>query len=87
MSRFSTVLADIANAAVARDFYIYILDDMIENVSVSVPALSPLFRSDQQLRSILVQTVGVLGHLGEALREVQGVDCAFVFVVACWVVL
>ncbi|MDE0579032.1 MAG: winged helix-turn-helix domain-containing protein [bacterium] len=128
-----------------RDFYIYILDDIIENVSVSAPALVPLFRSDQQLRllgvlfagaeeelaigelaarasiaqatasrevarleehglvvtraigrnrlvrpnwrlpwapelrSILVQTVGVLGRLGEALRGVQGVDCAFVF--------
>jgi len=122
-----------------------ILDDMIENVSRSAPALAPLFRSDQQLailavlfgdgakdvsigelaeragvaqatasrevarlaehdlvvrrplgrntlvtanwdlpwatelRSILVQTVGVLGRLANALGDGDGVDEAFVF--------
>jgi DNA-binding transcriptional ArsR family regulator len=125
--------------------YIRILDDIIESVSRSAPALVPLFRSDQQLRilgvlfaaagdeftigelaeraevaqatvsrevarleehglvvtralgrnklvrpnwdlpwagelrSILVQTVGVLGRLGVALSGLQGVDEAFVF--------
>ncbi|MCZ7525172.1 MAG: MarR family transcriptional regulator [Acidimicrobiia bacterium] len=125
--------------------YILILDDIIENVSRSAPALAPLFRSEQQLailavlfadgatdvsigelaeragvaqatasrevarlaehglvvtrslgrntlvtanwdlpwaselRSILVQTVGVLGRLGDALGGVDGVDEAFVF--------
>jgi len=122
-----------------------ILDDMIESVSQSAPALAPLFRSEQQLRilaelfgggatelaigelanragvaqatasrevarlaqhglvvtralgrntlvranselpwarelrSILVQTVGVLGRLAAALDGVEGVDEAFVF--------
>lgn len=121
------------------------LDDMIENMSRSAPALAPLFRSDQQLRilaelfgtgvdelaigeladragvaqatasrevarlaehglvrthtlgrnklvranwdlpwatdlrSILVQTVGVLGRLADALADVPGIDSAFVF--------
>lgn len=32
-----------------------------------------------ELRSILVQTVGVLGRLGEALSKVDGVEGAFVF--------
>ena len=125
--------------------HIHILDDIIENVSQSAPALLPLFRSEQQLRllallfagpdgemtigelaeradvaqatasrevgrlaehgivltrklgrntlvgpnwalpwapelrAILVQTVGVLGRLGSALREVPGVVEAFVF--------
>lgn len=124
---------------------IRILDDMIENVSRSAPALIPLFRSEQQLRllavlfgdaleelsvgelaeradvaqatasreiarladhglvvvrtlgrntlvtanwelpwakdlrSILVQTVGILGRLGEVLTRVDGVDEAYVF--------
>ena len=31
-----------------------ILDDIIENVSTSAPALLPLFRSDQQLRLVNV---------------------------------
>jgi DNA-binding Lrp family transcriptional regulator len=123
----------------------HILDDTIENVSRSAPALAPLFRSDQQLailtelfadgaadipivelarragvakatasrevnrlaehglvrthslgrntlvtanwdlpwaselRSILVQTVGVLGQLGDALGKVDGVEEAFIF--------
>ena len=121
------------------------LDDIIENMSRSAPALAPLFRSDQQLRllsvlftqaddelpigelaeragvaqatasrevarlaahglvvtraigrntlvranwslpwardlkSILVQTVGVLGRLAGALAEVPGIEEAFVF--------
>jgi predicted nucleotidyltransferase len=121
------------------------LDDTIENVSRSAPALVPLFRSEQQLRllavlfgeaaeelsvgglaeragvaqatasreiarlaehglvvtrtfgrntlvtanwdlpwakdlrSILVQTVGILGRLGEVLAKVNGVDEAYVF--------
>jgi DNA-binding transcriptional ArsR family regulator len=129
----------------ATSGYILILDDIIENVSRSAPALAPLFRSDQQLRiltvlfaqsteevsigeladragvaqgtasrevarlaehglvitrslgrntlvranwqlpwatdlrSILVQTVGVLGRLGDALSEVDSVEEAFVF--------
>jgi predicted nucleotidyltransferase len=124
---------------------IHNLDDMIENMSRSAPALAPLFRSDQQLRllsvlftqaagdlpigelaeragvaqatasrevarladhglvvthalgrntlvaanwslpwardlrSILVQTVGVLGRLAEALAPLHGVEEAFVF--------
>ena len=33
----------------------------------------------RELQSILVQTVGVLGRLGEALSGLQGVDEAFVF--------
>ena len=33
----------------------------------------------QDLRSILVQTVGVLGRLGDALRGVPGISEAFVF--------
>ena len=32
-----------------------------------------------ELRSILMQTVGVLGQLGAALRELSGVECAYVF--------
>ena len=32
-----------------------------------------------ELQSILMQTVGVLGRLGEALSSVEGVDAAFVF--------
>ena len=32
-----------------------------------------------ELRSILMQTVGVLGRLGEALSSMKGVDSAFVF--------
>jgi DNA-binding transcriptional ArsR family regulator len=32
-----------------------------------------------ELRSILVQTVGVLGQLADALRDVGGVEAAFVF--------
>jgi DNA-binding transcriptional ArsR family regulator len=125
--------------------HIFILDDIIDYVSRSAPALAPLFRSDQQLRiltvlfaesteevsigeladranvaqgtasrevarlaehglvitrslgrntlvranwqlpwatdlrSILVQTVGVLGRLGDALSEVDSVEEAFVF--------
>ncbi len=127
------------------DLNIRILDDKIENVNTSAPALVPLFRSDQQLRilgvlfggtgdeltvgelavraevaqatasrevarleqhglvktralgrnrlvrpnwslpwapelrSILLQTVGVLGRLGEALSGLEGADEAFVF--------
>ncbi len=123
----------------------HILDDMIEDVSRSAPALAPLFRSDQQLqilavlftdpvdelaigdladqagvaqatasrevsrlaehglvttrslgrntlvaanwdlpwarelRSILVQTVGVLGRLADALGDLQGIEEAHVF--------
>lgn len=122
-----------------------ILDDIIEYVSETAPALAPLFRSDQQfrllgvlfagageeltigelaerasvaqatasrevarlaqhglvvtrllgrnrlvspnwslpwapeLRSILMQTVGVVGRLGDALRGMDGVHEAFVF--------
>lgn len=121
------------------------LDDIIESMSTSAPALAPLFRSDQQLRllsvlftqatgdlpigelaeragvaqatasrevarlaehglvvthalgrntlvaanwslpwardlrSILVQTVGVLGRLAEVLAHVHGIEEAFVF--------
>jgi DNA-binding transcriptional ArsR family regulator len=33
----------------------------------------------RELRSILVQTVGVLGRLSDALGELKGVDAAFVF--------
>jgi hypothetical protein len=33
----------------------------------------------RELRSILVQTVGVLGHLSEALADVVGIEEAFVF--------
>lgn len=124
---------------------IHTLDDTIESVSRSAPALAPLFRSNQQLRilavlfadagdelgigrlaeragvaqatasrevarlaehglvltrtlgrnrlvsanwglpwakelrSILVQTVGILGRLAEALAEVAGIKEAFVF--------
>jgi DNA-binding transcriptional ArsR family regulator len=124
---------------------IQFLDDMIESVSVSAPALVPLFRSKQQLnivavlfddhdveltigelatragvaqatasrevarlrqhgllrtrelgrntlvsanwslpwanelRSILVQTVGVLGRLAHTLSPLAGIDEAFVF--------
>ena len=124
---------------------IHTLDDIIENVSESAPAILPIFRSEQQLRilavlfadtvdslsirdlaqrarvaqatasrevarlaehglvvttqvgrstlvtanwklpwardlrSILVQTVGVLGRLSQALTGVQGVDEAHVF--------
>jgi len=123
----------------------HILDDIIEYVSETAPALAPLFRSDQQfrllgvlfagagaeftigelaerasvaqatasrevarleqhglvvtrllgrnrlvspnwslpwvpeLRSILMQTVGVVGRLGDALRRMDGVHEAFVF--------
>ncbi len=123
----------------------HILDDMIENVSTSAPALIPLFRSDQQLRilgvlfahvgdevsigdlaeragvaqatvsrevarleqhglvasrslgrskfvrpnwdlpwapelrSILMQTVGVLGRLGEVFDRERGIESAFIF--------
>jgi DNA-binding transcriptional ArsR family regulator len=125
--------------------YIHILDDMIEDVNMSAPALIPLFRSDQQLRilgvlfaqvgdelsigdlageagvaqatasrevarleehglvvsrsigrskfvrpnwdlpwapelrSILMQTVGVLGCLGEVFECERGIDSAFIF--------
>lgn len=125
--------------------HIRILDDMIENVNMSAPALIPLFRSDQQLRilgvlfaqvgdelsigdlaeeagvaqatasrevarleehglvvsrligrskfvrpnwdlpwapelrSILMQTVGVLGRLGEVFEHERGIDSAFIF--------
>lgn len=125
--------------------YIRTLDDIIENVSRSAPALAPLFRSDQQLailavlfgdgasdvpvgelaeragvaqatasrevgrlaehglvttrplgrntlvtanwdlpwakelRSILVQTVGVLARLADALSDVDGIEDAFIF--------
>jgi len=124
--------------------HIRILDDTIENVSQSAPALAPLFRSQQQfqilaelfgrdeeftigqlargahvaqatasrevarlaahglvltralgrntlvtanwrlpwakeLRSILVQTVGILGRLATAFSGVKGVEEAFVF--------
>jgi DNA-binding transcriptional ArsR family regulator len=121
------------------------LDDIIESMSTSAPALAPLFRSEQQLRllsvlftqadgelpigelaeragvaqatasrevhrlaehdlvviralgrntlvtanwsipwardlrSILMQTVGVLGRLADALGNVHGIDEAFVF--------
>ena len=121
------------------------LDDIIESMSTSAPALIPLFRSEQQLRllavlftqaddelaigelaeragiaqatasrevarlaehglvvtralgrntlvtanwslpwardlkSILVQTVGVLGRLADALADVRGIEEAFVF--------
>ena len=34
---------------------------------------------ERELRSILVQTVGVLGRLAEALRTVRGIREAFVF--------
>ena len=123
----------------------HILDDMIENVSTSAPALIPLFRSDQQLRilgvlfahvgdevsigdlaeragvaqatvsrevarleqhglvvsrsvgrskfvrpnwdlpwapelrSILMQTVGLLGRLGEVFERERGIESAFIF--------
>jgi predicted nucleotidyltransferase len=33
----------------------------------------------RELRSILMQTIGVLGRLGAALCQVKGVDAAFVF--------
>jgi len=33
----------------------------------------------KELRSILVQTVGVLGRLGDVLSEVDGIDEAFIF--------
>ncbi len=33
----------------------------------------------RELRSILVQTVGVLGRLADALRQLKGVEQAFVF--------
>lgn len=126
--------------------YIRTLNDIIDNVSRSAPALAPLFRSDQQLhilavlfadvgeeevsigdlaeragvaqatasrevarlaehglvitralgrntlvspnwelpwakdlRSILVQTVGILGRLADALASVPGCEEAFVF--------
>jgi len=125
--------------------FTHILDDIIEYVSETAPALAPLFRSDQQfrllgvlfagagaeftigelaerasvaqatasrevarleqhglvvtrllgrnrlvspnwslpwvpeLRSILMQTVGVVGRLGDALRGMDGVHEAFVF--------
>lgn len=134
-----------ARARQRADPDIRILDDTIEKVSTSAPALVPLFRSDQQLRilgvlfggtgdeltvgelavraevaqatasrevarleqhglvktralgrnrlvrpnwslpwapelrSILLQTVGVLGRLGEALSGLEGADEAFVF--------
>ncbi len=130
----------------ATDLIIHTLDDIIESVSRSAPALAPLFRSDQQLRiltvlfadigeeelsigdlaerasvaqatasrevarlaehglvntralgrntlvspnwelpwakdlrSILVQTVGILGRLADALTGVPGVGEVFVF--------
>lgn len=122
-----------------------ILDDTIENVSASAPALLPLFRSDQQLRlvnvlfteatepiainelaqraevaqstasrevarlvehgilrvtsvgrntlvsanwslpwakdlkSILVQTIGIIGQLSVALSDVNGIEAAYVY--------
>ena len=122
-----------------------ILDDIIENVSTSAPALLPLFRSEQQLRlvnvlfteatepiainelaqraevaqstasrevarlvehgilrttsvgrntlvsanwslpwakdlkSILVQTIGIIGQLGQALSKVDGIEAAYVY--------
>src|SRR5207249_4068043 len=43
---------------------IRILDDMIENVSRSAPALVPLFRSEQQLRLLAVL-------FGEAVEELS----------------
>ena len=123
----------------------HILDDIIENVSTSAPALLPFFRSDQQLRlvnvlfteatepialnelatraevaqstasrevarlvehgilrttsvgrntlvsanwslpwaadlkSILVQTIGIIGQLGQALSDLDGIEAAYVY--------
>jgi DNA-binding transcriptional ArsR family regulator len=138
----SRIVGETADAALR----IHTLDDIIESVSRSAPALAPLFRSDQQLRilavlfaglgdeelsigdlaeradvaqatasrevarlaehglvmtralgrntlvspnwelpwakdlrSILVQTVGILGRLADALTGVPGVGEVFVF--------